>query len=140
MAGPQPLANILEITPYKGGQKLENAHKLSSNENPLGCSPKARDALIEASQHLELYPDGSAAALRGEDAQALGGGQTWDGCPDHWRSRKKRLVFGRLAFLRRPCALLISGEPHPKYFSDGFLTAAIALSAGLTLTPLTFPY
>ena len=65
MAGPQPLANILEITPYKGGQKLENAHKLSSNENPLGCSPKARDALIEASQHLELYPDGSAAALRG---------------------------------------------------------------------------
>lgn len=64
MAGPQPLANILEITPYKGGQKLENAHKLSSNENPLGCSPKAKDALIEASRQLELYPDGSAAALR----------------------------------------------------------------------------
>ncbi|MEM7493234.1 MAG: histidinol-phosphate transaminase [Pseudomonadota bacterium] len=64
MAGPQPLPNILEITPYKGGQKLENAHKLSSNENPLGCSPKAQQALIDASKHLELYPDGSASALR----------------------------------------------------------------------------
>lgn len=64
MAGPQPLPNILEITPYKGGQKLENAHKLSSNENPLGCSPKAQEALVQAAKHLELYPDGSAAALR----------------------------------------------------------------------------
>ena len=64
MAGPQALPNIMEITPYKGGQKLENAHKLSSNENPLGCSPMAQAALINAAKHLELYPDGSAAALR----------------------------------------------------------------------------
>ncbi|MEM1086347.1 MAG: histidinol-phosphate transaminase [Pseudomonadota bacterium] len=64
MSGPQALPNILEITPYKGGQKLENAHKLSSNENPLGCSPKAQEALVKAAKHLELYPDGSAQALR----------------------------------------------------------------------------
>ena len=64
MAGPQPLANILEITPYKGGQKLPSGWKLSSNENPLGCSPKAQAAVIEATKALELYPDGSAAALR----------------------------------------------------------------------------
>ncbi len=64
MTGPQPLANILEITPYKGGQKLPSGWKLSSNENPLGCSPQAQAAVIEASKSLELYPDGSAAALR----------------------------------------------------------------------------
>ena len=64
MAGPQALPNILEITPYKGGQKLPSGWKLSSNENPLGCSPKAQAALVEAAKHLELYPDGSAAALR----------------------------------------------------------------------------
>ncbi|MEO0607172.1 MAG: histidinol-phosphate transaminase [Pseudomonadota bacterium] len=64
MAGPQALPNILEITPYKGGQKLVGAHKLSSNENPLGCSPHAQAAVVEAAKHMELYPDGSAGALR----------------------------------------------------------------------------
>ena len=64
MTGPKALPNILEITPYKGGQKLIGAHKLSSNENPLGCSPAAQAAVVEAAKHLELYPDGSAEALR----------------------------------------------------------------------------
>ena len=64
MSGPKPLPNILEIVPYKGGEKLENAHKLSSNENPLGCSPAAQKAAQDASETLALYPDGSAANLR----------------------------------------------------------------------------
>ena len=68
MTGPKPLSNILEITPYKGGQKLDHGWKLSSNENPLGCSAAAREALAKAAEHLELYPDGSAFALR----QAIG--------------------------------------------------------------------
>lgn len=69
MTGPQALPNILEITPYKGGEKMVDAHKLSSNENPLGCSPAAQAAVAEAAKHMELYPDGSAAALR----EAIGG-------------------------------------------------------------------
>ena len=64
MSGPKPLANILEITPYKGGQKLDHGWKLSSNENPLGCSPAAREALSKAAEHLEMYPDGACFALR----------------------------------------------------------------------------
>jgi len=64
MTGPKALPNILEITPYKGGEKLIGAHKLSSNENPLGCSPAAQAAVVEAAKHMELYPDGSAGALR----------------------------------------------------------------------------
>ena len=68
MAGPKALDNILEITPYKGGQKLPDALKLSSNENPLGCSPKAQAAAIDAAKSLELYPDGSASEL----CQAIG--------------------------------------------------------------------
>jgi len=69
MPGPQPLPNILEITPYKGGEKLENGHKLSSNENPLGCSPLAQEAVCEAARSLALYPDGAAEKLR----QAIAG-------------------------------------------------------------------
>mgnify|MGYP003654326349 CR=1 FL=1 len=68
MTGPKPLSNILEITPYKGGEKLETGWKLSSNENPLGCSPLVREALSKVGEHLELYPDGGAGKLR----QAIG--------------------------------------------------------------------
>ncbi len=64
MTGPTPNANILEIVPYKGGQKLEHGWKLSSNENPLGCSPAAQKAVAKVTETLELYPDGSAYALR----------------------------------------------------------------------------
>ena len=38
--------------------------KLSSNETPLGPSPAAVEAFQAAGVHLELYPDGSARALR----------------------------------------------------------------------------
>ena len=61
MTGPQALPNILEINPYRGGETLANAHKLSSNENPLGCSPAAIKAVTSVAERLEVYPDGSAA-------------------------------------------------------------------------------
>lgn len=64
MAGPKALANILSIVPYKGGQKSPVGWKLSSNENPLGCSPRAIQAAIDAASDLASYPDGGALALR----------------------------------------------------------------------------
>ncbi|MEM6534866.1 MAG: histidinol-phosphate transaminase [Pseudomonadota bacterium] len=64
MSGPQPNPNIMGIVPYKGGQKLAHGHKLSSNENPLGFSPKAKAAITSACERLEEYPDGNAVALR----------------------------------------------------------------------------
>jgi histidinol-phosphate aminotransferase len=60
--------SVLAIAPYvpgkskaTGGAKL---HKLSSNESPLGPSPKALAAYRAATESLELYPDGSSTALR----------------------------------------------------------------------------
>ncbi len=72
MTGPQALPNIMEIIPYKGGETLENAHKLSSNENPLGCSPAAIEAVKTAAGHMALYPDGSAQDLRCAIARKYG--------------------------------------------------------------------
>lgn len=69
MSGPQPLPNILDITPYKGGEPSKDGWKLSSNENPLGASKHAIAALTEAAQSLERYPDGGASALRGAIGQ-----------------------------------------------------------------------
>ena len=65
---PQPINNIMDIVPYKGGESkiagFDKVHKLSSNENPLECSKKARQAFIEEAQNLHSYPDGAHTKLR----------------------------------------------------------------------------
>ncbi|MGE0845135.1 MAG: histidinol-phosphate transaminase [Flavobacteriaceae bacterium] len=66
-AGPIPREGVGKIAPYvpgKGGGASGKVHKLSSNETPLGPSPKAIEAFREAAKSLELYPDGAASALR----------------------------------------------------------------------------
>jgi len=72
MSGPRPRANILEITPYVGGSKLASGWKLSSNENPLGCSDAAKRAIVDGSNNLAEYPDGSASKLRHAIAERYG--------------------------------------------------------------------
>lgn len=63
-----PLPGILDIVPYKGGEAavpgFDKPWKLSSNENPQGCSPLAKAAYIEAANSLAIYPDGAHAGLR----------------------------------------------------------------------------
>ena len=64
---PLPRPEILDIAPYvpgKSGAKGLNVHKLSSNESPLGASPATIAAFKASADRLELYPDGSATALR----------------------------------------------------------------------------
>jgi histidinol-phosphate aminotransferase len=64
---------IDELVPYAPGKPisevqrelgLDYAIKLASNENPLGPSPKARDAIKKAADELHLYPDGGCYYLR----------------------------------------------------------------------------
>lgn len=82
---PEPKPGILDITPYKPGKSkvegVEHPVKLSSNENILGCSPKARAAFVAAADSLHLYPDGRANRLRAAVAE-------------HFRLEPDRLVFG----------------------------------------------
>jgi histidinol-phosphate aminotransferase len=68
---PTPQPGILDIAPYlpgKSGKPGSKAIKLSANESPLGASPKALAAMIEAAAQLEIYPEGSSRVLR----EALG--------------------------------------------------------------------
>jgi histidinol-phosphate aminotransferase len=66
--GPIPKPGILGIHPYvpgKSGPKTGKVYKLSSNESPLGASPKAIAAYENAvAQNLALYPDPGATKLR----------------------------------------------------------------------------
>ncbi len=65
---PQPRANILDIDAYTPGRSAApgagRTFKLSSNESPLGPSPRAIEAYAEAARTLALYPDGGSQALK----------------------------------------------------------------------------
>jgi len=65
---PIPKDYIMAIAPYVPGRASTGSAplkaKLSSNENPLGCSPAATAAFFEGGRALERYPDPSASDLR----------------------------------------------------------------------------
>jgi len=73
---PVPRSGILDIAAYVPGKEhapgVDRVFKLSSNETPLGASPKAIDAFRQAAGHLELYPDGQATELRAAIASTHG--------------------------------------------------------------------
>ncbi len=66
---------IRSIAPYQPGKPIsdvarelglaeEDIIKLASNENPLGASPKALEAIKKSLNDLALYPDGGGFALK----------------------------------------------------------------------------
>lgn len=70
---PQVPVEIAALEPYKPGKPLEElerelgisgAIKLASNENPLGPSPLAMDAMRDALASLHRYPDGAGYDAR----------------------------------------------------------------------------
>ena len=65
---PQPRPGVLDIAAYVPGKSsapgVAKIFKLSSNESPLGASPKAIAAYQSVAHELQDYPDGSASALR----------------------------------------------------------------------------
>lgn len=71
---------VLGIQPYVPGKPLSelerelgisNSIKLASNENPVGPSPAALDAIRDSFSDLNRYPDGSGYFLKRELAAAL---------------------------------------------------------------------
>jgi histidinol-phosphate aminotransferase len=72
---------IERIVPYQAGPSLEALEKvhgplvrLSSNENPLGASPRVVDAVAREAARIHLYPDGGSTALREALGRELGVG------------------------------------------------------------------
>ena len=72
---------IRTLTPYPPGKPIEeverelgirNSIKLASNENALGPSPRALEAIATALGNLHRYPDGSAFYLKRRLAERLG--------------------------------------------------------------------
>ncbi len=79
----QSLPYIRAISPYQPGKPItelaremgipvERIVKLASNENPLGMSPKAKEAMEKAIPTLERYPDDFALKKALADRTGLG--------------------------------------------------------------------
>ncbi|HSU07528.1 MAG TPA: histidinol-phosphate transaminase [Acetobacteraceae bacterium] len=68
MTGPRPRPEVLEISPYVGGEStvpgVNRVFKLSSNEGAFGVPPGAQAAYAKAAAELYRYPDGDALELR----------------------------------------------------------------------------
>lgn len=72
---------IKNLQPYKPGKPIEDVKreyglervvKLASNENPLGCSPKVKEAIIKTLDELAIYPDGNSTELKEKLSSKLG--------------------------------------------------------------------
>ncbi len=74
---------IRSLAPYVPGKPIEELErelgirgsiKLASNENPLGPSPRAVEAMRKAAAEIHRYPDGASFALRTALSKKLGVG------------------------------------------------------------------
>ena len=75
--------HIRRLAPYVPGKPIEELErelgirggvKLASNENPLGPSPRAVEAMRQAAAEIHRYPDGASFALRSALSKKLGVG------------------------------------------------------------------
>ena len=71
---------IVGLNPYKPGKPVEdlerelgikNAIKLASNENPMGPSPLAIEAVKKVLNSTHRYPDGNALRLKEKDRKSV---------------------------------------------------------------------
>ena len=77
----KPKARIMHLPVYQPGKPIDEVKKelgltdvikLASNENPLGCSPKAKEAIINHLEQTNIYPDGASVELTAAIATKFG--------------------------------------------------------------------
>ena len=128
---------ILRLTPYVPGKPIEEVKrelgiddiiKLASNENPLGPSPKALEAMKAALANVGQYPEGSCFELRHAVAKHL------DVLPE-------MLIFGSGAdeVIHYIGVALLDGDDeivqaHPSFVQ--YCAAATLMDCGAHMVPL----
>ncbi|MFC0188548.1 histidinol-phosphate transaminase [Fictibacillus aquaticus] len=126
----QPKTQLTTLKPYQPGKPIEEVKKefglskivkLASNENPYGCSPKAKKAIEEELQNLHLYPDGYAAGIREKVAA-------------HCKVAKEQIIFGNgsdevvqilcRAYLGEGTSTVMPAPTFPQYRHNAVIEAA----------------
>jgi histidinol-phosphate aminotransferase len=135
---PEPRPGVLDIAAYVPGRSeapgVARVFKLSSNETPLGPSPRVVDAYVAAAATLQDYPDGAATALReaigkvfGLDPERIACGSGSDELlnllADAYLREGDEAIHTKHGFLVYPIATLGSGAkpivaPEKNYTAD----------------------
>lgn len=133
--------NVLQLEPYQPGKSLEELKRelglseiirLSANENPLGPSPQALQAIQQFLPSIYLYPDGSCQHLR----RALSA--FYNLPPDHFalgNGSDELIHFLGLAYLEPGDEVIVA---HPSFVR--YDAAALLNNATLHRVPLTHDY
>lgn len=135
-AGPPIPERIRSLQPYRPGRPIEEVErelgirgsiKIASNENPLGPSPRAVEAMKAALANAHRYPDGGAVVL----AEKLGARLGVD---------PGRLVFGNGSneILELACRLLAGPGDEVLFSADAFLVYPLVTIA-VGATPVAAP-
>jgi histidinol-phosphate aminotransferase len=119
---------IKAITPYTPGVRKPGAVKLASNENPLGPSPGALDAIRRQGPEVNIYPDKTCGALKAALARE------WSVGPDQviiGNGSDEVLLFVALAYLE-------PGDNVLAYQSTFALYATVAQLFGAEVRRIPF--
>lgn len=154
MPAVKPNQHILKIVPYVAGEAevegVSDPAKLSSNESPLGASPQALRAYLDAAATLERYPDGGASALRTALAEqhgaspeqivcGTGSEQLIDILAQAYSGPGDEVIFGQYGFIIYHLATLASGAtPVPVSEVDFTLDVDGLLEAVTDRTRIVF--
>ncbi|WP_274364522.1 histidinol-phosphate transaminase [Paenibacillus thermotolerans] len=77
----KPKAHIMHLPVYQPGKPIDEVKrelglseviKLASNENPFGCSPRAKEAIVNYVDYANIYPDGASVELTAAVAEHFG--------------------------------------------------------------------
>ncbi|MCK9444810.1 MAG: histidinol-phosphate transaminase [Tissierellaceae bacterium] len=128
---------IADLKPYDPGMSMEDVRReynvqkvagMALNENPLGCSPRAKEAMVNALDSIGDYPDGNAMKLRGVLSSKLGIGAE-NILPTNGLDEMIGLVAK--AFVDKGDEVIVADITFPSYMS-----AAVAMGGKPVVVPL----
>lgn len=100
---------------------LTEVIKLASNENPLGPSPLALEAILRAAREVHIYPEATARVLRGQLASHVG-------VPDDWlmvgNGSDELIRLLGATYVRHGDRCLVPGCSFPNYRAVSHLFGA----------------
>ncbi len=125
------------------GLRPEDIIKLASNENPIGPSPKAVEAMKRAVEEVHLYPDGASWKLRNALAAkfGLGMGNVIIGCGSNeiiefighaFLQPGDNIVTARHAFLVYKLMAKVFGADTIEVEDPGYVHDLDAMAAAIT--------
>ena len=133
----QPKARIVDLPVYQPGKPIDEVKrelglteviKLASNENPFGCSPKAKEAIIAHLDQTNIYPDGASVELTAALAK-------------HYGLEPNQIVFGAgadevilmiaRAFLSPGDETIMADRTFPQYKHNAIVEGATVIEIPL---------